>query len=174
MKRDLLDYYATPDDAADVGARLVREYLPGNVGGVLDPASGDGALMRAARRAGLNAFGIEFDEKRAQLAGATCDDAISCDSWPKVDAVIMNPPFIRAEAFVVRALREVPIVVALLRLSFLGSKRRGRLFDGRPLPNFHLLVDRPSFNGGGTDTADVCWFVWAPTSCGRWFRVESY
>lgn len=173
MSRDLLDYYATPADAAAVGARLTLEHA-GERAIVLDPAAGDGALLRAARQAGLLAVGIEVDEERARASGSICDDAISGAPWPPAHAVIMNPPFMRAEAFVARALRHAPVVVALLRLSFLGSKQRASLLTKAPKPDMHLLVRRPSFNGKGSDNVDVCWFVWAPTSSGRWWRVESY
>ncbi|MGW3895687.1 N-6 DNA methylase [Micromonospora profundi] len=95
--------FATPDDLADLMIGLA------NVGGgsVLDPATGSGALLRAAVRAGSTAvYGQELDQDLAKLAGlwlalhdvpgeVCAGDTLRADAFAgrAVDAVVCHPPF---------------------------------------------------------------------------------
>ncbi|MFI6265293.1 N-6 DNA methylase [Micromonospora sp. NPDC051006] len=95
--------FATPDDLADLMVGLA------GVGGgsVLDPATGTGATLRAAVRAGCtSAYGQELDADLARLAGLwlalrevpgeVCPgDSMRADAFAgrTVDAVICHPPF---------------------------------------------------------------------------------
>ncbi|SCG53808.1 N-6 DNA Methylase [Micromonospora echinaurantiaca] len=95
--------FATPDELADLMAGLA------GVGGgsVLDPATGSGATLRAAVRAGCtSAYGQELDEDLAKLAGLwlalrevpgeVCPgDSLRADAFAgrTVDAVVCHPPF---------------------------------------------------------------------------------
>jgi hypothetical protein len=94
---------STPDDLADLMARLVRA----GEGTVLDPAAGAGGTLRAAARAGCtSAHGQELDEQLADLAtlwlglcgvsgAVVAGDSLRADAFPdrRFDAVICHPPF---------------------------------------------------------------------------------
>ncbi|MFG1765756.1 N-6 DNA methylase [Micromonospora parva] len=95
--------FATPDDLADLMIGLA------NVGGgsVLDPATGSGAILRAAVRAGSTSmYGQELDDELARLAGlwlalhdvpgeVSGGDSLRADAFAgrAVDAVVCHPPF---------------------------------------------------------------------------------
>ncbi|MEU8264268.1 N-6 DNA methylase [Micromonospora sp. NPDC048999] len=95
--------FATPDDLADLMVGIAA------VGGgsVLDPATGSGATLRAAVRAGCtSAYGQELDEDLARLAGlwlalrevpgeVSTGDSLRADAFAgrTVDAVVCHPPF---------------------------------------------------------------------------------
>ncbi|MFF5199425.1 N-6 DNA methylase [Micromonospora parva] len=95
--------FATPDDLADLMIGLA------NVGGgsVLDPATGSGAILRAAVRAGSTSmYGQELDDDLARLAGlwlalhdvpgeVSGGDSLRADAFAgrAVDAVVCHPPF---------------------------------------------------------------------------------
>ncbi|SCG70281.1 N-6 DNA methylase [Micromonospora halophytica] len=95
--------FATPDDLADLMVGLA------GVGGgsVLDPATGSGAILRAAVRAGCTcAYGQEIDDDLARLAGlwlalrevpgeVVAGDSLRADAFAgrTVDAVVCHPPF---------------------------------------------------------------------------------
>ncbi|MFU8874348.1 N-6 DNA methylase [Micromonospora sp. SL4-19] len=95
--------FATPDNLADLMVGLA------GVGGgtVLDPATGSGAILRAAVRAGCTSvYGQEIDEDLAQLAGLwlalrdvpaeiRTGDSLRADAFAgrTFDAVVCHPPF---------------------------------------------------------------------------------
>ena len=59
-------------------------------------------------------------------------------------------------------------VAMLLRLALLAGQKRSLLWRSHPPSIVHVLPQRPSFTGGGTDQYDYGWFVWdnAPTWMG--------
>ncbi|MGN9778055.1 N-6 DNA methylase [Micromonospora sp. H33] len=95
--------WATPDELADLMVGLAGV----GAGSVLDPATGSGATLRAAVRAGCtSAYGQELDEDLAKLAGLwlalrevpgeVCPgDSLRADAFPgrTLDAAICHPPF---------------------------------------------------------------------------------
>ena len=84
--------------------------------------------------------------------------------------VVGNPPFNEAEAHVRMALDTAQVGVAfLLRLAFLEGAKRRAFWTQHPAASVHVLVSRPSFTGGATDSAAYGFFVWrrnhvAPTA----------
>lgn len=75
---------------------------------------------------------------------------------------VTNPPFSLAFQFLLKALRESSIGVAmLLRLSFLEpTEVRGEWLAHNP-PNLTLVTPRISFTGDGKcDNVTTAWFVW--------------
>jgi hypothetical protein len=83
--------------------------------------------------------------------------------WRDVDVVVMNPPFINAIPFIMKGLEcigEHGMLTALLRVNFLGTKKRASFHRAHPS---HILVlpKRPSFTGNGsTDATEYAWFFW--------------
>jgi hypothetical protein len=161
------DFYPTP---AWVVHRLLEAVrLP--AGHWCDPCAGDGAILRAAdvvrRDVIWTAIEIRPEcEGDLEATGAivVLGDALSCE-WQfrpePITVVITNPPYSLAEPFLRRALTMAPMVAFLLRLDFLGSAKRCRLFH-EAVPDVYPLPNRPSFVGGGTDKYDYAWFVWPP------------
>lgn len=172
-RKNTLDYYATPEWVT----RLILPKLDWHaVESVLDPCAGDGAILRAvldgARR--INELrGIEIDPDRAAAAGAECRDAMTTP-WGRPDLVIMNPPFNLAQSFCERAFSEISPggeVAALMRLAMLESRSRAGFWAAHPA-DVYVLGKRPSFTGGGSDSAAYGWFVWGPGRGNRWWRLD--
>ena len=178
-ERAHLDHYPTPRSAlTPLLALAEREawWHPGDT--VLDPSAGDGALLDVMAERGHPTVGIELHAKRATEArrkghAIGRGDAL-VKPWPACHVIVMNPPYTHAEAFVRRALEhrgDRGALCALLRLSFLGSKRRASLHLAAPA-NVYVLSSRPRFDGRGNDTADCAWFVWGRGGGGRWGVLE--
>jgi hypothetical protein len=166
--RNTLDQYETPWEAV---APLLP-FLP-RARVILDPCCGTGAMVvRAAQALGALPLGIEVDGTRPFVDGMTTvqvADALTV-SWPASDLILTNPPYAFAMEFVLRGVREAKrgtTVAMLLRLAFLASQARHAFHAAQPADVF-VLSKRPSFTGGGSDSADYAWFVWGPGRGGRW------
>lgn len=141
------DFFRTPSD-------VVRAIVPMLSGPVLDPCAGDGGILEALAIAGVKGLrGYEIVPELAAASSVPVDvrDSLAEDSWCWAGkTVVMNPPFLHAEAFVRRAIAEVAAVHdpwavwALLPLGFLGSGRRRALHREHP-SDVHVLSRRPSF-----------------------------
>lgn len=168
------DFFATPGWCV----RALLPHLPA-VASVCDPCAGGAAILTELAPSIPSAWGIEIDP--AVSVGHRFDvvirDALGDAPWlapygseDRAQLVVMNPPFLHAQAFVERALAEVApggTVAALLRLGFLEGKARAALHEARPADVF-VLASRPSFTGKGTDASAYAWFVWGPGRGGRW------
>jgi hypothetical protein len=185
VARKELDYYPTPRSAVDP----IIPHLPA-FRTMLDPACGVGELFDACP-GNVRRFGIELDPLRAQRAAAhdgayqvTPGNALHM-AWPRVEAIIGNPPFCEAEAFVRKGLAEKhprATMAMLLRLSFLEPTEpdpkaallgRGQLHRKHP-PDVYVLGSRPNFalnklGKPGTDSVTAAWFVYGPGRGGRVF-----
>lgn len=105
-RRNLAQHF-TPPDVADLVWRLAAGFggCQSGDGKVIDPSAGEGALLDAARRAGVRGgrlCGIELDDdlaaraRAAGLAVRTGDGLLpECDARSEgvCDAVVGNPPF---------------------------------------------------------------------------------
>ena len=148
----------------------------------MEPSAGEGAIIRAvnARRADVAWSAIELREEAIPLltlavAAGGRSGAVDRDDFltaapryahvERHDVVCGNPPYADALAHVVQALRVAPVVALLLRLNFLGSKKR-RDFWARHPADVYVLSERPSFDGEGTDATEYAWFVWGQCGAG--------
>lgn len=160
------DAYFTPRWVTALVVPFMPELLDEGAS-VLDPAAGTGALIDGLREAGATCWfdGIELDAASAELYGDPIRQGDALDpatAWRRPSAVVMNPPFGAAEEFLQRAMAETRrggTVAMLGRLGFLASKRRVEALRAFP-PDVYVLSRRPSFTGGGTDSADYAWFIW--------------
>lgn len=151
-ERQATDFYATPP-------WLVRAILPClrvTPHRILEPAAGDGAIVRELRAAYPSARIDEYELTR----GA---DFLAKEPRPEYDLVITNPPYALAERFVRHALRfrrsHESEVVMLLRLNFLGGQKRAAWLRACT-PCVFVSPRRPSFTGRGTDATEYAWFIW--------------
>lgn len=85
-------------------------------------------------------------------------------SLPLVDVVITNPPFSLFEAFLLKSIAELKpggTICYLLRNNTMGSKKRKVFWSVISAPTHQItIVPRPSFTGGGSDSAEYAWFCW--------------
>jgi hypothetical protein len=158
------DYYPTPEWC--VRALLADCPLPG--GTWLEPAVGDGAIVRAAWPMRPNVTWIACDirdslEHKDLVSAFQQGDFLDWhwnEPWQSISVVITNPPYSLAEAFVRKALENPnAVVVMLLRLNWLASQKRAA-FLREHTPSVYVLPRRPSFTGHGTDATDYAWMVW--------------
>jgi hypothetical protein len=84
-----------------------------------------------------------------------------------VAAIITNPPFKNADAFVAHALKLCPKVIMLLRLAFLESDRRCGILDNGLLARVHIfrkrlpMMHRAGWEGRKANSGMAfAWFVW--------------
>lgn len=87
----------------------------------------------------------------------------------KYHCIITNPPYSLAMEFIERAfelLEPNGLVCFLLRLNFLGSKKRANWLRSN-VPRIHVTPRRPKFKVNkegkwGTDATEYAWFFWSP------------
>jgi hypothetical protein len=162
------DAYMTPEWSV---RRFLEAWKPPPPGLLVEPAVGAGAIVRAARACGLLRPWLTFDIR--DVAGEVLDlntDHHTCDflalgpehARDDVAAVITNPPYVLAEAFVrqCRSLYRMAEIVMLLRLNFLGSRERVPFWSAVGMPDLYQLPNRPDFTGDGGDSIEYSWFGW--------------
>jgi len=160
------DFYATP-------AWCTLALLPHLTRcSVLDPCAGDGAILDTVRQAwGCEAIGIEVDKDRADRSRSVWRNALTHEPWPYADQIITNPPYSLASEFVERAITTGRDCAFLLRLNYLGSKKRAKFHREHPC-DVYVLPRRPSFTNGGTDATEYAWMVWGHGRGNRWAILD--
>lgn len=163
-QRAELDTYPTPDWLTQAILQVLGKRLPSGSVDVFEPACGSKQAIVQA---------VKSEWPKAQV---TCSDII--EPWsadfltlspePRFDLIITNPPFSLAMEFIERAFQwrrsDDSIVAMLLRLNFLGSKRRAPWLRAH-MPSVYVTPKRPSFSVNkkgklGTDSVEYAWFVW--------------
>lgn len=129
-KRIANDKYNTPQTAIDSLLDVVRF---DNCYRFLEPCRGDGAI--------LNSIPVT-DRWWAEI---DCGIDYLTTTFTNVDLIITNPPFTLALEFLQKSLAEADSVWYLLRLNFLGSKRRKPFWNANPPTHQLVLSERPCF-----------------------------
>lgn len=139
-----------------------------------EPCAGSGSIVKATNYA-MTKLGLfepswaanEIDHKYEQeLLALKCNNTgfhnyLELPTLEtKYDLIITNPPFSLAEDFIIKACQEAKTVAMLLRINFLGTKRRVPFFQKVGLPTLYVSPKRPSFIKGTTDATEYAWFVW--------------
>lgn len=135
---------------------------------VWEPHAGGGAFCWALSEAGMSVCASDIDADAIALrtphGGAHfygVADALGGFPFPGVRPawVVGNPPFTDVEKHIDAALSVAVIGVGfLLRLAVLEGQKRKEAWKHWPLKSVHVLVERPSFTGGGTDSAAYGFF----------------
>jgi phospholipid N-methyltransferase len=153
--REPLDAYPTPDWLIEAMIEHLRRYRPQSI---LEPAAGDGAIVRALRQAFPDAEIVIGDINQGQ-------DFLKHEYSGQFDLIMMNPPYRLALAFIKRALElRTPLgaVVMLLRLDFLGAQWRAAWWRTHKPSGIYITPRRPRFVGNGNDATEYAWFEWSP------------
>lgn len=152
-------------------------------GTITDPACGMGRIVKAARKAGYKAQGIDIKRRN----GFPCEIGDFFARTQPIQNLVCNPPFSRAWAFAVYALVLTERKVAmLLPAGWVQGNRRSRWLEHHtPLKIVWWLCPRPSMPPGpvieagvtpGNGTTDYAWFVWDHSYRGRpqhgWLRRD--
>jgi hypothetical protein len=157
------DLYETPQPATEALSRA--ETLPHYV---WEPACGPGAIVRVLRRNGHRVIATDLIDYGSPDQDFGHRDFLLEQRAPEgVEAIITNPPFKLAAEFVEHSLRLCPLVVVLLRLTFLESTRRTPILEGGHLARIHVFRNRlPMMHRDGwkgprvSNPTAFAWFVW--------------
>lgn len=176
--RQANDFYRTPSWVTEA----ILPHLPSG-GDVCDAGCGDGAILAAIAATApfvhSQLHGVEIDPALAAQAAMHLAEPRRHHIYEgdflrhglNYDLVVCNPPFSFAREFVEHALALVAsrrgTVAMLLRLAWMAGQARASFHTEHP-SDVYVLSRRPSFTGGGTDSADYAWFVWGPGRGGRW------
>ena len=147
------DTYFTPEVLAHALVGLLD--VTGRV--CWEPHAGKGAFVRALNLCGARVTGTDISGEW----GVERDFLTTKPSpYSRLDWIIGNPPFRNHEAHIDRALSVAPNVAFLLRLAVMESATRAPMWKRWPLRKVWVLAERPSFTGGGTDSAAYGFFWW--------------
>ncbi len=142
-----LDFYPTPPHA--VQSLLDRERFTGLV---LEPACGDGAIVRV-----LQAYGYDVE------ATDILDGKDFFARSETVPNIVTNPPYRQTLDFILHAKKIATRKVAmLLPVEFLHGATRFELFQDRrfPLKNVYVFSSRLRFGSETDATVGHAWYVW--------------
>jgi hypothetical protein len=155
------DLYETPEVA--VRALLKVEQLPARI---WEPACGPGAIVRVLRDTGHEVFASDLVDYGCPSSSSGIDFLMEVRAPNNIGAIVTNPPFKLAGEFAVKGLELCPLVIMLLRLSFLESARRGPILDGGdlarvyPFSNRLPMMHRHGWSGPiATSQTAHAWFV---------------
>ena len=170
------DFYATPAWAIRAIQPVLARLFPGTIDMALEPAAGDGAIIRALNTP-MNLPCI--NQWRAVEIRSDCEESLR-ESYHVMEIfagtdfltmstedsgfslAISNPPYNQALEFVQASLKHIHEngwVFMLMRLAFLAGQKRS-VWMCEHMPDVYVLPKRPSFTGHGTDSADYAWMAW--------------
>ncbi len=179
------DFYPTPAEAIrPFLARERRSLLAADRGRVWEPAAGDGAIAAQLRADGFKV--IESDLYRHPRAkgepGLNFQGDFLKIEGPRARAIVTNPPFNIADAFVRHALRLGARYIAMfLPITYLAGINRADVVDqlARVLVLAFRVTLKPArvkLKNSGVVT--YAWFIWqrghkGPATVQRLYRVAA-
>ncbi len=159
-KRKKNDTYATPVETIEI---LLPYIAFGKVKTILEPCIGKQDRIRKTVNKYIKKRGLKPRQWRwAEIERGR--DYLEMD-FPRSDLCITNPPFSLAQGFIEKALGDARTVAYLLRLNYLGSKKRKDFWNSNPPDYLFPLSSRPKFVKNkdgvlGSDATEYAWFVW--------------
>lgn len=161
------DFYATHPDSVKLFLKVAKEtnlLLPNNM---WENACGDGAISKVLKSEGYTVFSSDLIDRG--YGEETNLDFLTTDKYTNTfDCIITNPPYKFATEFVEKSIEKVKyngLVIMFMKLTFLESAKRYKLFQNFPPKYVYIHVDRQGCGkGGGTfknsGAAAYCWYVW--------------
>lgn len=174
-EREANDYYATDPKALEL--LLEKEtFAPF----IWECACGEGHLAEVLESHGYDVIATDLIDRGYGIGGV---DFLHCEGTHDGD-IITNPPYKYAQEFVEQALDLIPRgnrVAMFLKLNFLDSKRRRKLFEKHPPRYIYVSSSRLccAMNGDfakakNQNAITYAWFIWEKGYTGepivRWFN----
>lgn len=158
--READDFYPTPPEPTRALLYAERDRLQG-LGGVWEPAAGDGAMVRDLMAMGLMVYASDLIDRGC---GAELRSFYDYHEAP-IKAIVTNPPFAecnRDPGWVRHALERLGVeyMALLLPLNWLGAAGRAALWAQFPPARIYLMRWRIDFTGQGAPPMLNAWFVW--------------
>ena len=157
--------YPTPPEAVE--ALLEHEQIPAMI---WEPCCGTCNIVKVLRAHGHQVVATDlkdYGDPDQDAHGRGFDFLKAKAAPPGVEATVTNPPFEIAEQFVAHALRLCPVVIMLLPLTWLASKRRTPLLENGKFARAYIfrnrlkMMHRLGYAGRkSTNTKEFAWFVW--------------
>lgn len=162
-------YWPTPDECTMALMLFLRRHEPDALelarqAGILEPACGDGALVRPLQAMGFRVRGCDLVDRGFGHGGVD----FTTSPAPPERAIITNPPYTRGrpEAFIRHAatFRRVALTAFLLPVGFWNGARRLAIYQAWTPAWILPLTWRPDFTGDGNGTMRLAWNVWSRTA----------
>lgn len=145
------ELYPTPDKVVDALMGVI-EFRPSDL--FLEPCKGTGAIIDKVPLPFYQKIYAELSEGVDYLTTA----------FPPCDVIITNPPFSLTCEFLRKSFRELKpdgTIIYLQRVNFLGSIKRVPFWKEIGFPEkAPIIIPRPRFVGGGSDSCEYAWFIW--------------
>lgn len=172
-ERAAADFYATPPEAVEMLLGL-EDFTDC----VIEPCCGMGHIGKVLEAHGHHVDARDLIDRGYGIGG---QDFLRCEDKDMEADVITNPPYSLAQEFVEKSLAVVGEghkVAMFLKLTFLESKARRRMFESYPPKRIWVSSSRLSCakNGGDFVPSCICyaWFVWVKGWHGdtviKWFN----
>jgi hypothetical protein len=166
------DLYETPPQATQALLRV--ENLPHDI---WEPACGRGAISSVLEGAGHEVMSTDLVDYGYGVPG--CDFLMEWESPRGIEAIVTNPPYKNADAFVRKGLELVPAVYMLLRWAYAEGVGRSDIIDNH-LSRVWLGRERlPMMHRDGWDgttqtnsAMPFAWFVFTREQTGGSFQVR--
>lgn len=152
-KRRENDFYPTPRECTLVLLEFLEErFLIRSGDTIWEPACGSNAMVNVMREKGYAVMATDITTGHDYLTTTRVTD--------DYDWIITNPPFSKAQDFIIRSASLNKPFAMLLKSQYWHSAKRLKIFSDFQ-PAFVLpLTWRPDFLGKGASLMDMIWVVW--------------
>lgn len=164
VERDPHDFYATCPTAVPPLLALLGWSSGGKL--IWENSCGQGHLASILSLYGHTVIATDLIYRGYGIGGVDFLQEQPLFDTIKYDGIIMNPPYRKAQEFVVKALNLAPVVCAFLRLSFLESETRIPFFRDYP-PKYVAVFSKrvkssknAKFDPNEKSTVCYAWFIW--------------
>ena len=162
-EREYNDWYATPPICVEqlLGRESFNHYI-------LEPCCGSGHITEVLKANGHQVQCIDLIDRGYPNTEVKDFLTTTKADFPMSPDIITNPPYSIATEFVQHCLdvsMDGTKIAMLLKIQFLESQKRWKLFKDNPPKRIYVFVNRINCWKNGVDTKEssavcYCWFVW--------------